>query len=180
MGLGILNLTAGAAADVAFKGEAYLRFEELLLEARAAAEGYDFVGADHLMQYLLWNHLNQFTIYLKFSFLGLSRFKDNGLKFLIQRRKYYSCMNVSSILIKYLKMEKLDEPGLDKTNSDWVQGYGYQMWMCRYGAFRADGAKGQYIIVLPESDAVIVLTSDSTLYQPYIDLVWKYLYPAIL
>ena len=76
-------------------------------------------------------------------------------------------------------MEKLDELGLDKTNSDWVQGYGYQMWMCRYGAFRADGAKGQYIIVLPESDAVIVLTSDSTLYQPYIDLVWKYLHPAV-
>ena len=27
--------------------------------------------------------------------------------------------------------------------SDWDQGYGYQFWRCRNGAFRGDGAKGQ-------------------------------------
>ena len=30
-----------------------------------------------------------------------------------------------------------------------MQGYGYQMWRCRPGCFRADGARGQYIIVVP-------------------------------
>ena len=43
--------------------------------------------------------------------------------------------------------------------SDWDQGYGYQFWRCRNGAYRGDGAFGQYCIVLPEQDAVIVITS---------------------
>lgn len=63
--------------------------------------------------------------------------------------------------------------------ADWTAGYGYFMWMCSPGGARADGSEGQYIMVLPEYDAVIVLTSDSTLYQPYVDLVWKYLLPAL-
>lgn len=77
------------------------------------------------------------------------------------------------------RFDQLAESGLTMDNSDWVQGYGYQMWMCRYGAFRADGANGQYIIVHPEKDAVIVLTTNSNLYQPYLDMVWKHLFPAI-
>ena len=32
--------------------------------------------------------------------------------------------------------------------SDWDQGYGYQFWRCRHGAFRGDGAFGQFCIVL--------------------------------
>ena len=44
-------------------------------------------------------------------------------------------------------------------NSDWDQGYGYQFWRCRHGAYRGDGAFGQYCIVLPEQDAVIAITS---------------------
>src|SRR5262245_27028568 len=32
--------------------------------------------------------------------------------------------------------------------SDWDQGYGYQFWRCRNGAYRGDGAFGQYCIVL--------------------------------
>lgn len=77
-------------------------------------------------------------------------------------------------------VERLEEAGLNKSNSDWVQGYGYQMWMTRHNAFRADGAFGQYVIVLPDEDAVIVITSYSYMYQEYLDLVWKYLYPAVL
>lgn len=77
------------------------------------------------------------------------------------------------------RFEELENAGLNKDNSDWVQGYGYQMWRCRHGAFRADGANGQYIIVFPEKDAVLVLTTDSNLYQPYLDLVWEYLLPIL-
>ena len=43
--------------------------------------------------------------------------------------------------------------------SDWDQGYGYQFWRCRHGAYRGDGAFGQYCIVLPEQDAVIAITA---------------------
>ncbi|MCU0357680.1 MAG: beta-lactamase family protein [Cyclobacteriaceae bacterium] len=30
-----------------------------------------------------------------------------------------------------------------KAKSDWAQGYGYQFWRCRFGAYRADGAYGR-------------------------------------
>jgi CubicO group peptidase (beta-lactamase class C family) len=65
-----------------------------------------------------------------------------------------------------------------KEASDWAQGYGYQFWQCRNNAYRADGAYGQYIIVLPEHDAVVVLTSETADMQDEINLVWKYLLPS--
>ena len=34
--------------DIAFKSKALLGFQELLLEAGAAAQGYDFVFSDHM------------------------------------------------------------------------------------------------------------------------------------
>jgi CubicO group peptidase (beta-lactamase class C family) len=63
-------------------------------------------------------------------------------------------------------------------NSDWVQGYGYQMWRCRHNAYRADGANGQFIIVLPEQDAVVVTTANIQDMQGEINLIWKHLLPA--
>lgn len=66
-----------------------------------------------------------------------------------------------------------------KDSSDWLQGYGYQFWRCRNNAFRADGLAGQFIIVLPDQDAVIVLTSEAPDMQGEINLVWKYLLPAM-
>ena len=63
--------------------------------------------------------------------------------------------------------------------SDWLQGYGYQMWRCRHNAFRADGAAGQYIIVIPEKNAVVATTANIGNMQAEIDLIWKYLLPAL-
>lgn len=65
-----------------------------------------------------------------------------------------------------------------KANSDWLQGYGYQFWRCRNGAFRADGAYGQYIVMMPEQDAVVVITSESHELQDDLNMVWKHLLPA--
>ena len=64
-------------------------------------------------------------------------------------------------------------------DSDWLQGYGYQMWRCRHNGFRADGAAGQYIIVLPEKDAVIVTTANINDMQAEINLIWKHILPAL-
>ncbi len=63
--------------------------------------------------------------------------------------------------------------------SDWTQGYGYQVWRCRNNAFRADGANGQFIIVIPEKDAVIVTTANIGDMQAEINLIWKHLLPAL-
>lgn len=70
--------------------------------------------------------------------------------------------------------------GLTVENSDWLQGYGYQMWQCRHQGFRADGAYGQYIIVLPEKEAVIAMTAHVKYgMQKEIDQVWDILLPAL-
>ena len=67
----------------------------------------------------------------------------------------------------------------DPEKSDWLQGYGYQMWRCRHNAFRADGAVGQYIIVIPDKDAVVVTTAFEPNMQKEINLIWDFILPAL-
>jgi hypothetical protein len=62
--------------------------------------------------------------------------------------------------------------------SDWDQGYGYQFWRSRHG-YRGDGAFGQYMLVLPEQDAVVAITSGVGNMQSVMDLVWDKLLPAM-
>lgn len=64
-------------------------------------------------------------------------------------------------------------------DSDWLQGYGYQMWRCRHNAFRADGANGQFIVILPEKDAVIVTTAHIADMQAELNMIWEHWLPAL-
>lgn len=66
-----------------------------------------------------------------------------------------------------------------ETASDWEQGYGYQFWRCRHGAYRGDGAFGQYCFVLPEQDAVLAITSAVSDMSRVFELTWKHLLPAM-
>ena len=66
-----------------------------------------------------------------------------------------------------------------KDSSDWMQGYCYQFWRSRHNSFRGDGAFGQYVLVLPEEDAVIAITSETANMQDQLNLVWNYLLPAM-
>ena len=61
---------------------------------------------------------------------------------------------------------------------DWRMGYGFQFWRCRHNAYRADGAAGQYTIVMEDQDAVVSLNASVGDMQKELDLVWKYLLPA--
>src|SRR5580698_4895654 len=72
-----------------------------------------------------------------------------------------------------------DAPQSKKDSSDWLQGYCYQMWRCRHNGVRADGAFGQYIILLPDEDAVIAIQAETPDMQEEINLVWRYLLPAM-
>ena len=72
-----------------------------------------------------------------------------------------------------------DSPAEERAQSDWLQGYGYQMWRCRHHAFRADGAFGQYIVMMPDQDAVVAITSQTGNMQGVLDLVWEHLLPAM-
>ncbi len=62
--------------------------------------------------------------------------------------------------------------------SDWNQGYGFQFWRSRHGAYRGDGKDGQYCIVLPEQDAVIAITANIKNMQAELNIVWDKLLPA--
>jgi CubicO group peptidase (beta-lactamase class C family) len=66
-----------------------------------------------------------------------------------------------------------------RAGNDWVQGYCYQFWRSRHNSYRADGAFGQYIMVIPEKDAVVAITSESPDMQDVMNMVWKYILPAM-
>lgn len=65
--------------------------------------------------------------------------------------------------------------------SDWTQGYGYQFWRCRHGAYRGDGVFGQYCVVMPEQEAVLAITGGMDVFdmQRPLDLLWEILLPAM-
>ncbi|WP_194975368.1 ChbG/HpnK family deacetylase [Aquiflexum lacus] len=64
------------------------------------------------------------------------------------------------------------------TDSDWMQGYGYQLWRSRHNSYRADGLNGQFILILPEKNAVIVTTANIPNMQSELNLIWEHLLPA--
>ncbi len=64
------------------------------------------------------------------------------------------------------------------SGSDWNQGYGFQFWRCRHGAYRADGASGQLTVVFPEQDAVVSVNAGLGDMQKELDLIWEHLLSA--
>ncbi len=66
----------------------------------------------------------------------------------------------------------------DRENPDWSQGYGFQFWRSRHG-YRGDGAYGQFMVILPEPDAVVAVTSQSPDMQAVLDALWEHLLPAL-
>ena len=63
--------------------------------------------------------------------------------------------------------------------SDWAQGYGFQFWRCRHGAYRADGAAGQFTIVMEDQGAVLSINAGDNDMQRSLNLVWKHILPAL-
>lgn len=55
--------------------------------------------------------------------------------------------------------KQIDNSITGNPDPNWTEGYGYQMWRCVFGAFRADGMGGQYIVMMPEKKLVIIFTS---------------------
>ncbi len=63
--------------------------------------------------------------------------------------------------------------------NDWAQGYCYQMWRGRNNTVRLDGMAGQFVILIPDKDAVVILTANARNTQDEMNLVHNYLIPAI-
>jgi hypothetical protein len=65
-------------------------------------------------------------------------------------------------------------------NSEWSNGYGYQFWRCSLpGAYRGDGAYGQYCLVLPEQDMVVAVTSESWDMGKSMAVIFDHLVPGL-
>jgi CubicO group peptidase (beta-lactamase class C family) len=62
---------------------------------------------------------------------------------------------------------------------NWDQGYGYLFWLNKGTGYRADGALGQFCFVMPVYDVVLAVTSGTAGLSDLMDVVWKYLPPAV-
>jgi CubicO group peptidase (beta-lactamase class C family) len=71
-----------------------------------------------------------------------------------------------------------ENEGHAQIGPDWKEGYGFQFWRCRHNAFRADGAGGQFIVIMPDQDAVVAITANTGNMQGELDAIWEHLLPA--
>ena len=68
---------------------------------------------------------------------------------------------------------------MPKDKNDWAQGYCYQMWRGRNNTVRLDGMAGQFVVLIPDKDAIIVFTANAKNTQEELNLAHDYLIPAI-
>lgn len=66
-----------------------------------------------------------------------------------------------------------------KDRSDWAQGYCYQMWRGRNNTVRLDGMGGQFVVLIPDKDAIVVMTANAANTQKQLDHMHHYLIPGI-
>lgn len=102
-------------------------------------------------------------------------------QFLLQKGKWNGVQLLPASWIEAASSVQIMQPaeGENDKNSDWKQGYGYQMWVCRHNAFRADGAHGQLIVVIPDKNAVVAVTAHIGDMQAELNQVWDYILPAL-
>jgi CubicO group peptidase (beta-lactamase class C family) len=62
---------------------------------------------------------------------------------------------------------------------DYSLGYGYGFWICRNGAYRADGKDGQFVVVFPREEAVVAISSDEPNMEPVLYAVWDHIFPQL-
>ena len=152
-------------------GEKVIDFLKPRLFDPLAIEGMDWEVDPHGINCGGWGLRLKTEDMAKFGQLFLQKGKWNGNQVLPA-----SWVEEASTLKIY---QAPDARQSQKDSSDWMQGYCYQMWRCRHNAFRADGAYGQFIIVMPDQDAVIAITAEAGDMQDEINLIWEYLLPAI-
>ncbi|WP_434752057.1 serine hydrolase domain-containing protein [Paenibacillus amylolyticus] len=101
----------------------------------------------------------------------LSRFGQ----FLLQEGRWNNKQLVPNEWIRAATRKQIETSG----DGDWGQGYGYQFWMCSHNAYRADGAFGQFCIVLPSKKAVISINSEEENMQGILNAVWEQILPVL-
>ena len=96
-------------------------------------------------------------------------------QFLLQRGQWDGKQLVSAAWIDEATTAHADNGNRADASIESQQGYGYQFWRCRHGAYRGDGAFGQLVVIMPEQDAVFVGTGGYADMQPVLDHLWTLL-----
>jgi hypothetical protein len=118
--------------------------------------------------------------------IGLRLRTEDLAKFgqlLLQGGKWNNKQLIPSEWVKEATSFKIecDDPSrkIPRNLNDWSQGYCYQMWRGRNNSVRLDGMAGQFVILFPDKDAIVVLTANARNTQEELNLVHNYLLPAI-
>jgi CubicO group peptidase (beta-lactamase class C family) len=94
----------------------------------------------------------------------------------LQRGQWDGAQLIPEQWVAEATSKQIDNPG--EPNPDWRQGYGFQFWMARHG-YRGDGAFGQFCVILPEHETVIVTTAYTIDMQAVLDAMWTHLLPGL-
>src|ERR1019366_3956080 len=94
----------------------------------------------------------------------------------LQRGQWDGAQLIPEQWVAEATSKQIDNPG--EPNPDWRQGYGFQFWMARHG-YRGDGAFGQFCVILPEHETVIVTTAYTIDMQALLDVMWTHLLPGL-
>jgi hypothetical protein len=94
----------------------------------------------------------------------------------LQRGQWEGTQLIPEAWVAAATSKQVDNPG--EPEPDWRQGYGFQFWMARHG-YRGDGAFGQFCVVLPEHQTVIVTTAYTLQMQAVLDAMWTHLLPGL-
>ena len=90
----------------------------------------------------------------------------------------------ASWVVEATSLKTYQSPHLTKeerdASDDSVQGYCYQFWRARNNSYMANGAFGQFVLVIPDKDAVVIFNAESSDMWGELDMVWKYLYPGMM
>lgn len=97
---------------------------------------------------------------------------------ILQGGKWNGAQVIPADYVEAMTSWQVDNSPTQK-NPDWVQGYGFQMWRCTHNAVRADGANGQYILVMPEKDAVVAVTANLKDMQAELNTIWDFVWPVL-
>jgi CubicO group peptidase (beta-lactamase class C family) len=98
--------------------------------------------------------------------------------FLLFEGSYGGKQLIGKEWIREAVSKKIMQPG--DPDTEWTSGYGYQFWINRReNSYRADGAFGQFCIVIPCRRLVIAMNSGSQDMGAMLDVIFEELVPAL-
>lgn len=93
-----------------------------------------------------------------------------------QGKRYLSEEWVNTATSVHVSSSVINPTGYAK---DEEQGYGYYFWKNTMGGYHSYGREGQYILIFPEKNAVIVTQAMHNDAQQVLDAVWEFIWPQL-